>query len=115
MLYSSYPSAADSHPIHIHQIKFDVVKRCDRKGDDITNPDNLPDTCIEGFGVLGYMTGWKDAVIAYPNVDDAGDPRVYVGTDIPIGSVTTVRMKFDIPGVYGQLFSAIISHYLYCI
>ena len=64
-------------------------------------------TCEDGDGVLGYETGWKDAAIAYPYVDDDGEPWLNE-EDEPIGFNTTVRMKFDIQGVYGK-YPALIA------
>lgn len=54
--------------------------------------------CLENplEDVLGYETGWKDAVISYPSVDVDGEPT---GNDF----TTTVRMTFDILGLYGKL------------
>ena len=52
------------------------MKRC--QGEDST-------LCEAGAGVYGYETGWKDAVIATPNF------------------TTTIRMRFDILGIYGEL------------
>jgi len=80
--------SADSHPIHLHQVKFQIVKRCRR---DIT--------CNEGEGVLGYESGWKDSAIAYPYVDEEGEP-VVDDEGAPIGFTTTIRMKFDILGIF---------------
>ena len=56
----------------------------------------------DGAGVLGSETGWKDAVIAYPNVDDEGEPKEDAG--VPIGFSTFIKMKFDILGIYGGLW-----------
>lgn len=84
--------AADSHPIHVHLINIMVVKRCVEGG-----------TCQDGEGVLPYETGWNDVVRAPPNVDDEGNP--IEGT----GFITTLRMKFDYPGIY-QWHCHIISH-----
>ena len=73
--------------------------------------DCVPATPLEE--VLGYETGWKDAVISYPNVDGDGEPKTYEGEGIvppdginktqPIGFTTTTRMTFDILGLYGKL------------
>ena len=83
--------AADSHPIHLHQIKLEVVKRC---------LSNEVATFSPGNDVLGSEKGWKDAVIAYPNVDADGEP--VEGADGPIGRSTFIRMKFDLLGIYGE-------------
>ena len=92
----SRTSAADSHPIHLHQIKFEVIKRCD--SDKVNDP-----ACERGAGVLGSETGYKDAVIAYPNVDLEGDPNT--NATGPVGRSTFIRMKFDFLGVYGKIQS----------
>lgn len=113
----SRTSAADSHPIHLHQIKFEVVKRC---------LSNEVATCSPGDDVLGSEKGWKDAVIAYPYVyppdtfvSEEGDicngcPDVCPDTCVdiagepveddngPIGRSTFIRMKFDLLGIYGE-------------
>jgi len=61
-------------------------------------------SCEEGDGVLPYETGWKDAAIAYPNVNGEGEP--VEDDNGPVGFTTTIRMKFDIPGVYGEYSSS---------
>jgi FtsP/CotA-like multicopper oxidase with cupredoxin domain len=62
----------DSHPIHLHLVKFEVVSR-----QLIGGPAVQP-----GTGVQPWERGWKDTVIAYP------------------GEVTRVKAQFDIPGLY---------------
>lgn len=87
--------------------------------------------CERGAGVLGSETGYKDAVIAYPNVnppdtfvneegpdedcincpadcpdtcvDIAGEP--ITNATGPVGRSTFIRMKFDFLGVYGKIQS----------
>jgi spore coat protein A, manganese oxidase len=60
----------DGHPIHIHQVMFQVVERISKEG-------GVPPRPAEA-----WETGWKDTVVAYPN------------------EITRLRMKFDIPGRY---------------
>jgi len=61
---------ADAHPIHIHEVQFQVVNR-ERfaPGRALQPPER-------------WETGFKDTVIAYP------------------GAITRVKAKFDLPGLY---------------
>jgi bilirubin oxidase len=60
----------DGHPIHIHQVMFQVVERQPREGGGAARPPEA------------WETGWKDTVIAYPK------------------EITRVRLKFELPGRY---------------
>jgi FtsP/CotA-like multicopper oxidase with cupredoxin domain len=62
----------DAHPIHLHLVAFQVVSRACRPASD----------CVTPHPVEPSETGYKDTVIAYP------------------GEITTVKAKFDIPGLY---------------
>ncbi|MDD4954788.1 MAG: multicopper oxidase domain-containing protein [Candidatus Omnitrophica bacterium] len=73
-VWEFYDFTADAHPIHIHQVQFEVVNR------EIFDP---------AYGTVGaitfpqpWETGTKDTVIAYP------------------GQITRVKAKFDIPGQF---------------
>lgn len=63
----------DAHPIHLHQVRFEVVSRA-------PIPGIIP--APVSVGVLPGEKGFKDTVIAYP------------------GEVTKVKAKFDIAGLY---------------
>lgn len=63
----------DAHPIHLHQVAFEVVDRTPM-GDAIGGPTTRPPEPWE--------TGTKDTVIAYP------------------AEVTRLKAKFDIPGLF---------------
>ena len=63
----------DAHPIHIHQVQFEVVGREAIGGGPSVAGSNGP---------LPWETGRKDTVIAYP------------------GEVTRVKARFDLPGLY---------------
>ena len=63
-------TTVDAHPIHIHQVAFQILNRW---------PVNGPQTSIT---VAPYEEGWKDTVIAYP------------------GQVTAIKAKFDIKGLF---------------
>jgi hypothetical protein len=65
---------ADAHPIHLHLVRFQVVKR-----ECITTPDV---GCVTPNVIQPWELGYKDTVIAYP------------------GEITTVRVKFDMEGLY---------------
>ncbi|MEI8015057.1 MAG: multicopper oxidase [Nitrospira sp.] len=67
-----YNFTVDSHPMHLHLVRFQVVSR--------TNFDGSPSK--HGVNPQPWETGYKDTVIAYP------------------GEITTVKAKFEIPGLY---------------
>jgi FtsP/CotA-like multicopper oxidase with cupredoxin domain len=63
----------DAHPIHIHQVQFEVLGRAAFGGGPSVAGSSDP---------LPWETGFKDTVIAYP------------------GEVTRVKARFDLPGFY---------------
>jgi bilirubin oxidase len=73
-MWQIYNFTEDAHPIHIHEIQFQVVNR------EVFDP---------AVGISGtvrppefWESGFKDTVIAYP------------------GEITRVRALFDLPGLY---------------
>jgi spore coat protein A len=69
----------DAHPIHIHLVQFQVVKRV------VTDPMMSPHGMAGPGAVLKperWETGWKDTVIVYP------------------GELTRVKAKFDLAGLF---------------
>ena len=80
-VWEFYNATADAHPMHIHEVLFQVVDRqpvfVDEENQTVeVIPGSLP-TPPEP-----WESGWKDTVIAYP------------------GQVTRVRMNFQVPGQY---------------
>ncbi len=67
-----YNFTEDAHPIHLHLVRFEVMGRTLMDG---TTPS--PQGSVQP-----WETSYKDMVIAYP------------------GEITTVKAKFDIPGLY---------------
>lgn len=65
----------DAHPIHVHQVKFQVINR------QLLDPLTLLPVGVP-TPPLSSEAGYKDTVIAYP------------------GQVTRIRSTFDIPGLY---------------
>jgi spore coat protein A, manganese oxidase len=81
-IWEIYNFTADAHPIHIHQVQFEVVNRQDLATDDegiaappatLVGAPRLPET---------WESGTKDTFIVYP------------------GTVARVKAKFDIPGLF---------------
>ena len=74
---------ADAHPMHIHEITFEVVNRealmLDEESEEPIQPVQLTG---EVRPPEAWESGFKDTVIAYP------------------GEVTRVRAKFDTPGQF---------------
>jgi bilirubin oxidase len=69
----------DAHPIHIHQVQFQVVRRV------VTDPMMSPHGMMGQNAVLRperWETGWKDTVIVYP------------------GELTRVKARFTIAGLF---------------
>lgn len=78
-----YNFTADAHPIHIHQVQFQVVNRQELMQDDegiAIQPADLNDVTIRP--PEDWEIGEKDTVIVYP------------------GEVTRVKATFDLPGFY---------------
>jgi FtsP/CotA-like multicopper oxidase with cupredoxin domain len=81
-LWEFYNTTGDAHPMHVHEVVFEVVNREGL----VFTPD---DEVVEPFQLDGnitppepWETGFKDTVIAYP------------------AQVTRVRAKFDSPGQF---------------
>jgi FtsP/CotA-like multicopper oxidase with cupredoxin domain len=80
-LWEFYNATADAHPIHIHEVVFEVVNRQDILVDEATETVSI----APGSGPIpreSWETGFKDTVTAYP------------------GQVTRVRVRFNTPGQF---------------
>jgi FtsP/CotA-like multicopper oxidase with cupredoxin domain len=81
-VWEFYNTTGDAHPMHVHEVLFQVVNReglvVDESGD-VEGPIQL-----DGNVTLPepWENGWKDTVIAYP------------------GQVTRIRAQFNTPGQY---------------
>jgi FtsP/CotA-like multicopper oxidase with cupredoxin domain len=81
-VWEIYNTTADAHPMHIHEIAFEVVNREGlvlNAEDEVAEPIQLDGTITSPEP---WETGFKDTVIAYP------------------GQVTRVRAKFETPGQF---------------
>ena len=70
---------ADAHPIHVHEVQFQVVSRR------VADPDESPHGYLGAGAVIKperWESGYKDTVIAYP------------------GEVTRIKARFDITGLF---------------
>jgi FtsP/CotA-like multicopper oxidase with cupredoxin domain len=81
-VWEFYNATADAHPMHVHEVAFQVVNRqglaLDGEGEVIRPIQLVGDpTAPEA-----WENGWKDTVIAYP------------------GQVTRLRMRFTNPGQF---------------
>ena len=81
-LWEFYNTTGDAHPMHVHEVVFEVV---DREGLETDDEDEV----VEPIKLTGEITpaepwesGFKDTVIAYP------------------GQVTRVRARFQTPGQF---------------
>jgi FtsP/CotA-like multicopper oxidase with cupredoxin domain len=81
-VWEFYNFTADAHPMHIHEITFEVVNRQAL----VTNEEGETEPPARLAGdprpAEPWESGFKDTVIAYP------------------GEVTRVRAKFDTPGTF---------------
>ncbi len=76
-----YNTTGDAHPMHVHEVVFEVVNRQDIFVDEMTQlvqvvPGSVP------LPPEPWETGFKDTVIAYP------------------GQVTRIRAQFNTPGQF---------------
>jgi FtsP/CotA-like multicopper oxidase with cupredoxin domain len=79
-VWEIYNFTMDAHPIHIHQVQFEVIDREALVIDD----DGMTTSIPAGYprGPEPGETGTKDTVIVYP------------------GELARVKMKFDLPGLF---------------
>jgi spore coat protein A len=80
-VWEMYNATGDAHPMHIHEVHFEVVNRQDIFVDE----DDQTVQVVPGSEPTppeAWETGFKDTVIAYP------------------GQVTRVRVRFDTPGQF---------------
>jgi spore coat protein A len=81
-VWEFYNTTADAHPMHIHEIVFEVVNR---EGLELNDDGEVIEPVLPDGDIAGpepWETGFKDTVIAYP------------------GQVTRVRARFLNPGQY---------------
>jgi spore coat protein A len=81
-VWEFYNTTADAHPMHVHEVAFQVVNReglvLDEEGE-VARPIQLAGTTTPPES---WENGWKDTVIAYP------------------GQVTRLRLRFTNPGQF---------------
>jgi FtsP/CotA-like multicopper oxidase with cupredoxin domain len=80
-IWEFYNATVDAHPIHIHEVAFEVVNRQDI----LVDEENENVTVVPGSVPIppeAWETGFKDTAIAYP------------------GQVTRVKAQFNTPGQY---------------
>jgi FtsP/CotA-like multicopper oxidase with cupredoxin domain len=82
-VWEFYNFTADAHPMHVHEVTFEVVNRQTLELDPLTGEPVQP-VVLSGDPRLpeAWESGFKDTVIAYP------------------GEVTRIRAKFDVPGQF---------------
>ncbi len=82
-VWEFYNTTADAHPMHVHEITFEVVDRQALALDPLTGEPVQPLTPVGiARGPESWESGAKDTVIAYP------------------GEVTRIRGKFDVAGQF---------------
>ena len=81
-VWELYNTTGDAHPMHVHEVVFEVVNRQNLMLDE--NGDVAQSIAMEGAITLPepWESGFKDTVIAYP------------------GQVTRIRAQFNKPGQF---------------
>jgi FtsP/CotA-like multicopper oxidase with cupredoxin domain len=80
-VWEFYNATGDAHPIHVHEVAFEVIGRQDILVDEATQQVQLMPGSVPS-PAEPWETGVKDTVIAYP------------------GQVTRVKCRFSRPGQY---------------
>ena len=80
-VWEFYNATGDAHPMHIHEVFFQVVDRQDVVVDEVNGTVRVDDTA-EPSPPEPWEDGWKDTVIAYP------------------GQVTRLRLRFTHAGQF---------------
>jgi FtsP/CotA-like multicopper oxidase with cupredoxin domain len=80
-VWEFYNFTADAHPMHVHEVVFEVVNREGLVLDPVTGEPVQPVQLAGNVRLPeAWESGFKDTVIAYP------------------GEVTRIRAKFEVPG-----------------
>jgi FtsP/CotA-like multicopper oxidase with cupredoxin domain len=81
-IWEFYNFTADAHPMHVHEVVFEVVNRQEIAFTESLG--NISNIALGGDPIApeAWESGFKDTVIAYP------------------GQVTRIRAKFDSPGQF---------------
>ena len=82
-IWKIYNTTADTHPIHLHQVTFQIISRQKFNWKE-TSTDGITVTSLQGQprGPDANEAGWKDTARMNP------------------GEVTIIEAKFDVPGKY---------------
>jgi FtsP/CotA-like multicopper oxidase with cupredoxin domain len=80
-VWEFYNATADAHPMHVHEVVFEVINRQDIFVNEATQEVQVVPGS-EPVPPEPWETGFKDTVIAYP------------------GQVTRLRLKFEVPGQF---------------
>ena len=81
-VWEFYNFTADAHPMHVHEVVFEVVDRQQIGFEEEHGPTNIALVPGTNRPPEAWETGLKDTVVAYP------------------GEVTRVKAKFDTPGTF---------------
>jgi spore coat protein A len=81
-VWEYYNATADAHPMHIHEVAFQVVNRQDLALDENGEVIQPVQLAGEPTPPESWESGWKDTLIAYP------------------GQVTRLRLRFTNPGQF---------------
>ena len=81
-VWEFYNFTADAHPMHVHEVAFEVVNRQELTSTRRRRPVDASRLVGEPAHPRPGRSGFKDTVIAYP------------------GEVTRLRMQFDTPGQF---------------
>ena len=81
-VWEFYNTTADAHPMHVHEVAFQVVDRQDLALDEAGEVIQPIQLVGDPRPFESWENGWKDTVIAYP------------------GQVTRLRMRFTNPGQF---------------
>ncbi len=91
-----YNTTADAHPIHLHQVAFQIIDRTTFEGEVVFDPEGDP---IAG-GSKQVLTVTTPPVFA-PTWDAPANEKGWKDTGvIPPGGVMRVAARFDLPGKY---------------
>jgi FtsP/CotA-like multicopper oxidase with cupredoxin domain len=80
-VWEIYNATADAHPMHVHEVVFEVVNRQPIFVDELNGQVQVDSESLP-VPPEPWETGFKDTVIAYP------------------GQVTRIRLKFNTPGQF---------------